>query len=189
MGAKITIQCDYCGSSVEKSAREVRRQKKAGQQVFFCSRAHSASYWNSRCERGPLSPQALEHQRKICGNLRDSLTPFRWFLARVRSRPGESDLTLDSLRLLWERQSGICPFTGWPLILPVSTEGWTKSSPYNASLDRIDCSKRYVVGNVRFVAVIANYARNVWQDEVLIDFCRAVAANCSADNLTLNTIA
>lgn len=44
------------------------------------------------------------------------------------------------------------------------------------------------MGNVRFVALIANYARNVWQDEVLVDFCRSVAANRPSDNLTLNTI-
>jgi hypothetical protein len=43
-------------------------------------------------------------------------------------------------------------------------------------LDRIDHSKGYIEGNVRFVACIANYARNAFTDEDLQEFCEAVVS-------------
>ena len=46
--------------------------------------------------------------------------------------------------------------------------------PYTASLDRIDSEKGYVKENVRFVAVIANFSKNKFSDEDVIDFCEAV---------------
>lgn len=121
------------------------------------------------------NPDAL-----IADNRRDDLTPFRWFIGRVRARPrkGASDLTPEFLKDLWAKQQGICPFTGWPLILPISSSGYfrlSRDSPMNASLDRIDNDVGYTKNNVRFVAVIVNYARSNWPDKTLINFCQSVA--------------
>lgn len=94
---------------------------------------------------------------------------------RYRRRYGPSDITLKYLAWLWKRQGGRCPFTGWKLRLPASTRGWDEKHPMNASLDRIDCSRGYVKGNVRFVAVMANLARQEFTDKDVRDFCLAVA--------------
>ncbi len=106
----------------------------------------------------------------------DELSPFRWFVLRARQRvhKGPTDLSPEYLKGIWIQQNGTCPLTGWSLLLPQGTRGWKAARPCNASLDRIDCSKGYVQGNVRFVGVIANYARNTFSDDVLREFCAAV---------------
>lgn len=64
------------------------------------------------------------------------------------------------------------------MILPLGTAiGWMEQDPSNASLDRIDNSKGYIEGNVRFVALMANLARQSFTDEQMIAFCKAVATN------------
>ena len=65
--------------------------------------------------------------------------------------------------------------------LPISVAeweggGWDYRKP---SLDRVDCTKGYVPGNVRFVTVMANYCRNRFEDKDLIGFCREVAKHHS----------
>ena len=101
-------------------------------------------------------------------------------MLRVRQRresQGDTDLSVEWLKALWEKQNGVCPFTGWRLILPETT-GWKSlgDRTKRASLDRVDCDKGYVKGNVRFVSVMANWARNDFTDGELIEFCRAVSA-------------
>lgn len=71
----------------------------------------------------------------------------------------------------------ICPITGRFLILPKGTDGWEKLNPYNASLDRIDNSKGYIKGNVRYIAYIANLGRSAFSDDQLISFCKVVATH------------
>lgn len=72
----------------------------------------------------------------------------------------------------------MCPFTGWSLILPPTSEGWPNGAePRNASVDRIDNARGYVQDNVRFVALMANLARQDFTDADVRTFCRAVAAN------------
>jgi hypothetical protein len=94
---------------------------------------------------------------------------------RDRNKNYGCDLTIEHLKVLWESQNGKCPFTGLDLILPYDSDGWKEYSPYNASIDRIDNSKGYMQGNVRFISVMANLARQSFSDIQLIDFCKAVA--------------
>lgn len=169
----VELICAECGVSFQKVRAEYRRRKKRGGVLFFCTGTCSLRQWH----RGrPSDSSAADHLD--AGNRRDELTHFRWFMARVRYREvkkGKSDLTLKYLKYLWGRQKGICPFTGWELILPLSTVGWVEKSIQNASLDRIDCSKGYVKRNVRFVSVMANMARGTFEDVDLKEFCAAVA--------------
>jgi hypothetical protein len=47
--------------------------------------------------------------------------------------------------------------------------------PQLASLDRIDSSKGYIKGNIQFVSVIANYAKNEMTHDEMLYFCKATA--------------
>lgn len=77
---------------------------------------------------------------------------------RDRNNKCGCDLTIEYIKQIWDDQNGICPLTGWALILPQGTaKGWETSDPSNASLDRIDPSKGYVKGNVRFIAYMAKH--------------------------------
>jgi hypothetical protein len=144
---------------------------KRGQTYFYCSQSCQISVANR------VSPHGKTDHLNAA-NRRDEFTPFRWFMLRVRgreARKGVTDLTLDYLKRLWERQRGVCPVTGWAMRLPDSTDGWRGGNvPESASLDRIDNARGYVRGNVRFVAVMVNMARHTFDDEDVRRFARAV---------------
>jgi hypothetical protein len=168
---KIKLVCSGCGEFFMKAKKEYARQKKRGQERFFCTQSCRTSLQNKEVPRG-----TVEHLK--ADNRRDEMTPFRWYILRVKGRPrhGRYTVTLQYLKRLWEEQKGICPLTGWKLVLPDSTNGWKKGlTPKSASLDRVNCEKGCVSGNVRFVSVMANLARGRFSDEELEDFCRAVA--------------
>jgi hypothetical protein len=115
-------------------------------------------------------------------NRRDKFSNYKLFLSRVKMRSKEKseiyDIDLQYIFNLWNSQNGICPLTGWKMLLPTDPKcGFISKDIKNASLDRIDSSIGYIKGNVRFVCVMANYAKNVFHDNELIQFCNAVTFN------------
>jgi hypothetical protein len=169
----IKIKCGSCGNSFAKDLREYNRQIKRNRTEFFCTRT-CAAIKNNEDNPRKGNPENLRSD-----NRRDEFTPFRWFVLRAEYRDRNKnygcDLTIEHLKVLWESQNGKCPFTGLDLILPYDSDGWKEYSPYNASIDRIDNSKGYMQGNVRFISVMANLARQSFSDIQLIEFCKAVA--------------
>jgi len=73
----------------------------------------------------------------------------------------------------WEQQKGVCPYTGWRMILPVEKKKPGKI-PHQASVDRIDCSLGYTPDNIQFVALMAQYAKHTWGDSEVKGFFAAV---------------
>ena len=67
---------------------------------------------------------------------------------------------------------GFCEITGFPLVLtgPVSRNS---KRPDAVSIDRIDTSKGYTIGNVRVVCLAVNLALNVWGEERLLPILSA----------------
>ena len=176
MAKTITLTCKKCANPFDKPLKEYTRRTKLGHTSFFCTTSCQVSHSNST--RTDLGFGNVANLRP--GRTADDLSPFRWFVGRAmyrRKKKGATNLTAEYLHSVWERQSGHCPFTGWELILPRTTMGWSTNSPQNASLDRIDNSVGYVCGNVRFVARMANVARGINDDVDLIQFCIAVANN------------
>jgi len=93
----------------------------------------------------------------------------------AKSKKLDFDLDLEYLFNLWEQQNGICPYTGVQMEIPQ----WNvsrKRKYTSASIDRIDSSKGYIKGNIQFVSVIANYAKNTFSHEEMIKFCKSVAS-------------
>ena len=169
----IQLICATCNNEFTKIFREYKRRLKEGHTRFFCSRSCACLKNNEE------HPRKGNYQLLISNNRRDQYTPFRWFILRAEYRDRNKgygcDLSAEYLKQLWDEQDGICPLTGLNLILPVNTRmGFIESNPNNASIDRIDNSKGYLQGNVRFVSVMANLARQSFSDEQLIDFCKAV---------------
>jgi hypothetical protein len=122
----------------QKLLSEYNRATKKGLR-HFCNRSCSSkTAAKENVEKGIFVPRPENLKR---GRERDEFTPFRWFLARAKTRsldtcgrkPKENNLTLEYLKQLWESQNGICPFTGWQLELPKWTNGWTeKQKPQRA---------------------------------------------------------
>ena len=175
----LKLFCKNCGKVFDRSLSEYNRNIRDRKQVnHFCNLSCNKKYQNK------ITPLKGSIDGLIPNNRRDRFTPYRWFLARIRYRCNTekrhkcwgTNIDLKYLKNLWENQKGICPLTGWKLFLPIDTSGWKyKKSIKKSSLDRIDCKKGYVKGNVRFVSVIANIARKATTDNQLIKFCNAVS--------------
>lgn len=167
------VQCSVCGKTIARPAAEVRRSLELKRR-FYCSL--------SCCGKSNVGnlpkPTAASAAHLKKGRDTDHFSPFRYHLKSARchskQRDQECTITLEELKDLWDEQNGTCPFTGWKLINPSSTSWNAELLPNTASLDRINNEIGYVKGNVRFVAVMANFSRNKFSDEDVLNFCKAV---------------
>jgi hypothetical protein len=152
---------------------------KLGRSKFFCSRSCSCAYRNS-IHNAKLN---LRYNGVPRGNAkRTEFTPFKRFVALAVKREPNSNITVEHLKEVWERQSGKCPYTGFELVLPGNMGGFGRNtrSIKKASLDRISSTVGYAVGNVQFVAVMANYAKSDYSHADMVEFCKAIASKwCS----------
>ena len=90
-----------------------------------------------------------------------------WLRARCKQVGRELAVDEHDLKALWDAQQGLCPYTGWQMMLPDKQARPGKpliKHPARASLDRIDSSKGYVPDNVRVVCWMYNAAKQDWSD-------------------------
>jgi len=137
---------------------------------MFCNHSCCCSYGLQ------VSPRKGNVEYLNASNRLDSFSPFKYFISKAKSKQriasyGETDLTLDYLKTIWESQKGECPYTKKPMYLPPNTKSHNyKSSPNQASLDRIDSSKGYIKGNVEFVCLAVNLAKNHFSKAEMMSF-------------------
>lgn len=98
------------------------------------------------------------------GNIR--IGWFERFRKCAKDRQLSWTLSLEDLNDLWSKQAGLCALSG--VVLTNDFKG-------NVSLDRIDSTKGYFVGNVQLVHKALNLMKRNMTDEVFIDWCRKVA--------------
>lgn len=174
--AKSKIKCNACEKEFLKDNREINRNKRVGRN----------NYCDSKCaakitKKNLQSPKCLENHKwnhLDPKNRIDEYTPFRHTFKKINNKGRKRcEVTLQNLKEQWEKQLGICPFTGYRMVLKTNSTSGLGATPYDASLDRIDNSKGYEIGNIRFISVMANYARNTFTDEELIQFCKIVTEN------------
>jgi len=168
------LVCPVCKDDFERATKEVNRwRRKDPNRVFYCGRKCSGKAVSKNLGEylGNGDPSLL-----MPSNRKDEFSRFRYFMQKARNRRHATDLDLPFLRDLWTDQEGRCALSGVLMDLPRSTGAWASRThdPLKPSLDRIDSSKGYLKGNVRFVTVIANMARQSWTDEQVVAFCRAV---------------
>ena len=179
--AVVLLECATCSKQFKRNKSEYKRSQKLGRPSFCsrtCSGANNIKNFDEYYQSG--GKRHTEHLDPA--NRRDKHSPFKWFMRVVKRRNKtkgkEFDIDLEFLSNLWEAQSGVCPFTGWELKLPFHSTDWDKDDDKlkRASLDRIDNSKGYTKGNLRFVSLMANYCRNEFTDEDVKLFCEAVTS-------------
>jgi hypothetical protein len=162
----VTFICDNCGKEAQKPLSEYNRNIKLGRKNFCC-RACSATYRCNLYKDIPTEAQlkAQQNIKNYCQNHKDEWTPFRYSFRNAKKRFKEFNLTLKDLKQIWEQQNGICPYTGLKLYLPTwNKKGNCEQLWCRASLDRIDSSKGYVVGNVQFVSTPINFLKSTMSD-------------------------
>jgi hypothetical protein len=99
---------------------------------------------------------------------------FRRSRAGAKRRRIGFKLTLTYIRQLYRDQDGKCALTGDALIL-ARTSHTHAAGKTTASLDRIDSSRGYVVGNVQWVTKAVNQAKWDTPQDKFVELCRKVA--------------
>lgn len=179
METTIVLTCYACGKQVVRRMAEHKRTLERNAHVF-CGHSCSATWGNEQGLTNPTGNAA----NLVSDNQRDEYTPFRYFQRVAKRRKHKYKLDLPYLKALWREQSGRCPLTGWQLHLPHSTGGFLQGAmPNNASLDRVNNTLGYIEGNVRFIALIANLARNVWGDEAIRALAHAIVIQETKERL------
>ena len=158
----VRLVCSECGQKYDGRLYYYNHRIKIGKKEFFCSQ---------RCV------QAYKQRIGTMPSI-DLYSPFRKIQTLSKNRNKDYDLDLVYLKNLWNSQHGLCPITGWSMILPTGSYGFASArNPRNASLDRINSEYGYIRGNVRFLTLIANLSKHCWDDKVVQDFCTAVVKN------------
>jgi len=174
MTNKVSCLCHTCEQNFTLCVGEVNRKNKLGTK-FYCSLSCAAKQPKQNPSAYNKSEANKKHLKSICGNKKDSLSPFRELAKRARVRKHTCNITPDYLKGLWEEQGGKCAWTGLPLVLPLTTGKEDKSNPnLVASLDRVDSSKGYVEGNCQFVCLSLNYAKNNNPDWVVLNLIQLI---------------
>ena len=164
--------CETCGKDYEIRRAEANRKRKLGSS-FFCSLSCSGK--KKRHNPAAKSEKNAEHLRKLSGNRADEFSPFRELLKRCKMRKKQCSLTLKDMKEQWEKQEGLCPYLKQPLVLPTTDYSHDTSNPnLLASVDRIDSSKGYEPGNIQFVSMTLNFAKNKFSEETLLDLMERV---------------
>lgn len=163
--SQVDLVCERCGASFKRRKAEHTRNLKKGRRVF-CSRSCGISVGNAMREPADIYRRPRKQQ-----------SPFNYFLKVIRRRNKDCTLTRSQLKAQWDTQQGRCPVTGWSMRLPKNVSAFEDAwHPENASVDRIDSSRGYEAGNIRFVCLSVNIARSKWSDDHLIKLAKAILA-------------
>ena len=162
------VECFQCGNFFSKRIGEINRTiKRRGH--HFCSLTCTA-IWRNIHYPGKGNMDNLKP-----GSDCDKFSPFRWHLRNMKRRSHKCTVTLQDLKNQWDKQKGICPYTGQLMENPPRVCNHRNNHPYMASVDRIDSFKGYEPDNIEFVSMIANFAKQRWIPQDVIDFCKKVA--------------
>lgn len=90
-----------------------------------------------------------------------------WFHSAKR-RKYVWDVTKDDLEKLYSSQNGLCALTG------LKMEARKRRSPLRPSIDRIDPSMGYSLGNIQFVCSVVNVMKNKYNELAFVSLCKLV---------------
>lgn len=175
----ITLKCILCQKEFEREIKQYNKWNKNNPNIF-CSVSHAVTYRNLNQPKDYWKQQYEKRKdvfdiKNYSGNMWDEYSPFKYFITKCKERKKHKgfnyDIDLKYLKELWEKQKGICPYTNIKMILPNSTASHQEEKTLKkASLDRIDSSLGYVKGNVEFVCLFMNFAKNGYKKEEVKEF-------------------
>lgn len=153
------------------------------------TRENSAAYWWCRCECGYTAEvQAIALMRgrslrcKTC-YLRSRIKKhgdinvgfFEHFRYGAEKRGISFNLTIEEAWQLFLKQDGRCALSGVKLTFVPYGWNYRHFDEQTASLDRIDSSDGYHIGNVQWVHKEVNFMKGRLADEEFIKWCKRIA--------------
>lgn len=161
--SRLKQTCTFCGTEFELLESQLKWRMNTENNIFCSKTCAAKHHWG----------------HGIAGQISDELSPFRVLLSKTRTKRLTHEkrnlpytITIEHLYEVWQKQNGKCAVSGEPMILKQWDKGprvWNQ-----ASVDRIDSSKGYEIGNIRLVCLMANYCKSNFSDEDLVLFCRKV---------------
>jgi len=117
-------------------------------------------------EKNRISKGIVKYQKPLTIN-----SPFVKVYNSIKNSPKrDCFITIDDIRVQFEYQNGLCALSGLPLLIPKSSGEQKIKYPTNISVDRIDSSLPYQIGNIQLVCLALNYAKNDWNNSLILDF-------------------
>lgn len=101
---------------------------------------------------------------------------------RAKARGLEYDITAEYVSEVLIAQNRKCAITGLPFEFKPVRKG--ARGPLHPSVDRINCKRGYVIGNVRVVCLAINIALNEWGEDVFLRIAGAALAAARQRPLT-----
>ena len=125
--------------------------------------------------RQKIINRSLPDDRKLSKCLR-----WRWLSARDRSRYNNLDfnLTVEYLNELWIKQGGKCALSG----IEMTFELQNGRTPTNVSIDKIDRTKGYIIGNIQLVCMACNQMKSDLSEKEMYHFCKKVVEYYESKN-------
>lgn len=163
------VICENCGKSFDKEQKYINAAEKKGRK-HFCSLTCSTTHRNKGFDYSEHNKSLPQNQK---GYKQKKDTRFTWYINRARQRKRNNGITSEMLSNLWESQKGLCAISNIPLFL----HNDCKDNRYLASLDRIDSSLPYQEGNIQFIALPLNLAKQTLDNQEFISFLKEVSAN------------
>ncbi len=179
----VTVKCHFCNNDVKKFKNEYDRKIRKGTK-FYCNLSCASKDNPILVENAKLVKEnPYESYKRLISSpnfkfkTKDELSPFRIYLNKVKQRlksfHSDKELTIDEIYLkeVWDGQNGICPYTNLKMEL---RDYSNPSIPTSASLDRIDSSKGYIRGNIEFVCMSINFAKNDFSKDEIVKFIKQI---------------
>lgn len=177
----ILLKCTNCNNEFEKDLGEYNRRlwKLPGNTNFFCSRSCSAKYTNTHAPFGNKNPNfsknlytenrriRRKYPKLVMYYVQRCVRDSRFENMQLNDRLAFADHLVD----LWNLQQYKCAFTGVVLTLRDKTGKCDESNPFKiASLDRIDSNIPYKKGNVQWVSLAMNLAKQDTNNDEFITY-------------------
>lgn len=171
----VTLKCTHCKKEFERRYSQYKQCNIKNKMKVFCNQSCKMSFMNFQKTPEWYKLHIGDRIKNHSGNLKDEYSPFKYFITKCKERKKQNniefDIDLEYIKKLWIIQNGICPYTGFEMILPETTHNHSKiHSLKKASLDRIDSTKGYIKGNVEFVCMLINFAKNQFTKNEVIHF-------------------
>lgn len=166
--------------------------------ICICGTIRTVPTWslnNSKSKSCGCTNTKGRFKAKCIGDLSASYYTSFKYSRKLKGIEFSEDVTMEYLWNLYKEQNGKCAISG--LSIPLNPQ-WSKQNNgkitkiiQTASLDRIDNSKGYFIGNVQWVHKDINYMRGGLSILDFIIFCKKVAeynSNISIDEIDFESV-
>lgn len=133
----------------------VCKKYKPEKEFSKCSRNKHRNFLNCTCKKCYKEIYGKNRKQIEEANTLNEILKIRLHDVKVRAKKKNlfTNLTLQYLKELWNKQDGKCALTGFPMTYYLYNG---KRNPYNISIDRINPNKGYEIGNIQLVCSMAN---------------------------------